>query len=160
MTAVTLPHLSPSFSEFHVEPRSCVYLKSTNLQTCIKCAHSGYVFKNLLDCVTPAKQSSCSCDLMRWAAAFSLSQRGEKIIRCNSVFIQPRQSIINSLVAILSCPILYWPQATGTERKPGEMNRDRQKMKTRTRNTKHDFPVFCFSLVAAEGNEERATDEA
>lgn len=40
----------------------------------------------------------------------------------------------------------------------GNEQRQRQKMKTRPRNTERDFPVY-HSLVAAVGNEEKGTDE-
>lgn len=40
----------------------------------------------------------------------------------------------------------------------GNEQRQRQKMKTRPRNTGRDFPVY-HSLVAAVGNEEKGTDE-
>ncbi len=43
---------------------------------------------------------------------------------CGCVCTQPRRSSINSLVAILSHPILCWPQASRTQWKPWEMNRD------------------------------------
>lgn len=91
-----------------------------------------------------------------------MSEVRKRSVSLTAVCTQQRQSSINSLVAILSCPILRLPQATRTQWKPWEMNRDtvreRAREKTRMSETKRDFPS-CSSSVAAVGNEGGNTDE-